>query len=158
MSTDSIKTVTIDDRVFVIRKFDAKTGLKMARFIIAKMAPLIPMLDKIDEIEKTDTEGIYDLVSTVIGNLDDKDIDYLVDRSLSVISENLPAGQARVLDDMGHYGVAGVEDDPILTLVLCYHAIAWGASAFFGGKNSNLIKKLLNKAGELQNQQTTTPT
>lgn len=158
MSNDNIKTVTIDEREFAIRKFDAKTGLKMARFVIAKMAPLIPMLDKIDELDEDDTEGIYELVSAVVGNLEDNDIDYLVDRSLSVISENLPAGQARVLDETGHYGVAGVEDDPILTLVLCYHAIAWGASAFFGGKNSTLLKNLMGKVGKQQNRQTTTPT
>lgn len=157
MSTDKIKTVTIDDREFCITKFDAKTGLKMARFVIEKMAPLIPMLDKIDEIDTEDTEGIYAIISSIVANLNDADIDYLVDHSLLVCSEKLPAGQARVLDETGHYGVTDVEDDPILTLVLCYHAIAWGASAFFGGKNSNLLKTLLSKVGKSQSRQTTTP-
>ena len=164
MATDSITTVTVNGRNFIIHKFTAKAGLKMARFVIAKLAPLIPLLDTGDEkdsaklseaekkaMEEKTSERIYEIVGVIADKLSDADIDYLVDHCLVMCSEKLPVGETPVLDETGNYGVEGVEDDPILTLTLCYHAIAWGASAFFGANNSALTK-IAQKIGKSQNQ------
>lgn len=169
MSTDNVKSVILNDREFLIRKFNAKAGLKMARFVLAKLAPLIPLLDNGNDTDdanlteeqkrakaEKDSERLYEIVGIITDKLSDDDIDYLVDHCLAVCSEKLAAGQASVLDETGNYGVAGVEDDPILTLMLCYHAIAWGASAFFGAKSSTL-NNLMSQLGKSQNQQTMMP-
>lgn len=151
MPTNIYNQVTIGDDVYSIKKFDAKTGLKLARLVISKAAPLIPMLDSLSGEEKsTNDDAIYAAVSAMLDTLNDKDIDALVDKCLRVCYLNLPAGLAPVIDASGNYGVEGVEYDMSLTLRLCFEAIKWGASDFFDGKNSAL-KRLFNQAGLSQN-------
>ena len=155
MPAEIFTTVTIGERTFAIEKFDAKAGLKLARFVIAKLAPLIPMLnvgtDENGQEKEMSDEQLYDVVGMITENLSDDDIDSLVDKCLRVCYEILPAGRAAVIDETGHYGVEGVEYDPVLALRLCFEAIKWGASAFFDGKNlaSRFAKK---EAGSQQNQ------
>ena len=155
MTAEIFTTVTINERTFAIKKFDAKAGLKMARFVIAKLAPLIPMLntgidEKGEEKEMSD-EQLYEVVGMITDKLSDDDIDSLVDKCLRVCYEVLPAGRAAVIDETGHYGVEGVEYNPVLALRLCFEAIKWGASAFFDGKNLPL-KFGKKEAGSQQSQ------
>ena len=147
MATNIWKTVTINDQEYVIRKFDAMTGLKLARLVIAKAAPIIPLLDigddQKDGVKKTaqeiaNDERIYTVVGEVLGTMSDADIDDLVKKCLSACFVDLPAGKQPIIDETGHYGVDDVEYDMALTIRLCYEAIKWGAADFFGGKNSPL--------------------
>ena len=147
MATNIWKTVTINDQEYVIRKFDAMTGLKLARLVIAKAAPIIPLLDigddQKDGEKKTaqkiaNDERIYTVVGEVLGTMSDADIDDLVKKCLSACFVDLPAGKQPIIDETGHYGVDDVEYDMALTIRLCYEAIKWGAADFFGGKNSPL--------------------
>ena len=146
MATNIWKNVTINDQEYVIRKFDAMTGLKLARLVIAKAAPIIPLLDIGDDQEggkKTaqdiaNDERIYTVVGEVLSTMSDADIDDLVKKCLSVCYVDFPAGKQAIIDETGHYGVDDVEYDMGLTIRLCYEAIKWGAADFFGGKDSPL--------------------
>lgn len=144
MATNIFNKVTINDQEYVIRKFDAMTGLKLARLVIAKAAPIIPLLDAGDAQNGEKTAGIarddriYTVFGEVLSAMTDADIDDLVKKCLSVCSVELPAGPQPIIDETGHYGVDDVEYDMGLTIRLCYEAIKWGAADFFGGKNSPL--------------------
>lgn len=155
MPTNLYTSVTIGETEYSIKRFDAKTGLKLARLVISKAAPIIPLLetitadtDKDKEKDKGDKKPeenakIYEAVGAVLETLSDEDLDNLVDKCLRVCYANLPAGMQPVIDETGNYGVDNVEYDMGLTLRLCFEAIKWGASDFFGGKNSlsGLFKK-----------------
>ena len=152
MPANLFTAVTIGEDTYLIKKFDAKTGLKLARLVISKAAPLIPLLDKIAGSPKQDDEQtkqnaavanmeddqLYEAVGAVLEKLEDDDLDALVDKCLRVCYADLPAGKQPVMDESGHYGVEGVEYDMALTLRLCYEAIRWGAADFFGGNLSFL--------------------
>ncbi len=167
MSADLYTNVTIDDRSFSIMKFDARTGLKMARLLMAKIAPLLPYIVGEDEAKKSDDkkpeeakavkaladsfnkkldkdgeQSLYATVGVLLEKLDDETIDYIIDKCLLHCSEILPAGNQPVLYANGIYGVEGVKESIPLTVRLCYEAIKWGASDFFDGKTSALIQKL----------------
>ena len=137
-----LKTVTIDDDTYVIRKFDARTGLKIARLLIAKATPILPLLDSSDDpkkaaskakkmLEKSSNEKLYEIIGKILETLDDADIDNLIDKCLRVVSKQLPAGLQPVIDAAGNYGIEGIEYDLKLTLRLVYEAVVWGASDFF---------------------------
>ncbi len=164
MPTNLYTDVQVGDNTYTIKRFDAKTGLKMARLVIAKAVPLIPLLDKItggNEAQKTpddktrqnapavntDDDQIYSAVGVLLDNLTDKDLDEIVDKCLRVCYVRLPAGLQPVIDETGNYGVEGIEYDMGLTLRLCFEAIKWGASDFFAGNNSlsSLFRKSTGK-------------
>ena len=146
MASDIYSKVTIKEREFVIKKFDAKTGLKLARLVMAKAQPLIPLLaakSKENGGEGITQQNTFQAVFAILGELKDEDIDALVDKCLRVCYVDLPAGRAPVIDEAGFYGVEGVEYDPILTMMLCFEAIKWGAADFFDENSSisSLFKK-----------------
>lgn len=163
MATNLYTDVQVGENTYTIKRFDAKTGLKMARLVIAKAAPLIPLLDKItggDQPESSgkktkqnapvvnaDDDQIYSAVGVLMDNLTDKDLDEIIDKCLRVCYVRLPAGLQAVIDETGNYGVEGIEYDMGLTLRLCFEAIKWGASDFFAGNNSlsSLFRKSTGK-------------
>lgn len=176
MSADLYTNVTIEDRNFSIMKFDARTGLKMARLLLSKIAPLLPYIKtdneggKADaekkeeaqavkalaaaftkEMDKENEESFYSAVALMLEKLDDDTIDYIIDKCLIHCYEVLPAGTQPVLYPSGIYGVDGVKESLTLTVRLCFEAIKWGASGFFGGKNSDLLQKL-KELGKQSNQ------
>ena len=142
MDNSSIfKTVVIDDETYVIRKFDARTGLKIARLLLAKATPLMPLLDETDTKKAAakakkmaSDDKIYEVIGKMMSELSDEDVDNLVDKCLRVVSKQMPAGLQPIIDATGHYGVEGIEYDLKLTLRLAYEAVVWGASDFFDGK------------------------
>ena len=146
-------TVEIEGKgTFRIKKFTAKEGLKMARLLIAKAAPLIPVLDGGDDNTGfMDDPAVFEAIGKVLESLDDKDLDMLTDRCLRVCSKLMPAGPQEVIDEYGNYGVEEVEYDFGLTLRLIVEAVKWGASDFFGEKGSGL-KSLMGRIGKQRNQ------
>lgn len=144
MAKDIYKKVKINDREYVIKKFDAMTGLKIGRLVIAKAAPLIPLLDigngKNTETKEENEERIYNAVGGILATMTDEDVEDLVKKCLGVCYIDLPAGLQPIIDETGHYGVDDVEYDMGLTIRLCVEAIKWGASDFFDGKGSALMQ------------------
>lgn len=147
MDSNILKSVTINDEVYVIKKFDAKTGLKIARLVVAKAAPILPLLEadakKAEDAQKQadailegkNKDQVYEMVGRILSSLTDEDLDSLIDKCLRVCSKQLPAGPQPVIDAMGNYGVPDVEYDLPLTIRLVFEAISWGAADFFGGKS-----------------------
>lgn len=143
MATNIFNRVTIDDREFIIQKFDAKTGLKLARLVMANAQPLIPLLADESSRGGVTEDKTFRAVFAILGGLKDEDIDALIDKCLRVCYVDLPAGKQPVIDETGNYGVDDVEYDPVLTIRLCYEAIKWGAADFFDGNSS--ISKLFQR-------------
>lgn len=162
MSDKFYTNVKIDEKVYSIKKFTAKEGLMVARLLMAKVLALIPVLDipapkKNDDIAPQLAEGgegntvaiveqeaadskssdaLYTAIAQVLENLTESDMTDLIDKCLRVCYVQLPAGLQPIIDATGHYGVPDVEYDLPLTLRLCFEAIKWGASDFFGDKSS----------------------
>ena len=147
MPTNIFTNIEIDGVTYSIQKFTAKAGLKMARLVLSKMAPILPLLDQ----EASTEDKLFSALSEILDSMSDADIDDLVDKCLRVCYVNLPAGLQPIIDETGHYGVEDVEYDMVLTLRLCFEAIKWGASDFFGEKGSAL-KSLMAQLGSSQNQ------
>lgn len=147
MPTNIFTNIEIDGVTYSIKKFTAKAGLKMARLVLSKMAPILPLLDQ----EASSEDKLFSALSEILDSMSDADIDDLVNKCLRVCYVNLPAGLQPIIDETGHYGVEDVEYDMVLTLRLCFEAIKWGASDFFGEKGSAL-KSLMAQLGSSQNQ------
>lgn len=145
MADELFKTVDIDGESFVVKKFTAKDGLKMARLILSKAAPIIPYLDG-SEPEEGDDKAVLALLN-VLNTISDADVDDIVNKCLKVCYKPLPAGLQAVIDEAGNYGVDGIEYDMLKTIALCVQAIKWGASDFFGEKGSALIATGLSQIG-----------
>ena len=137
MAKELYTKVTIGDRTFSIKKFDAMTGLQVARLVISKAAPIIPALDG-----NFDAGSLYKLIGEVTAALTDEDIKLLASKCLSVCYEVLPAGLAQVVDEHGNYGVDDIEYDMVLVLRLCFESIKWGAADFFTGNGFSSIPEM----------------
>lgn len=142
MPTEIFNRVTINDRAFAIQKFTAKDGLKIARIVMSKAAPLSAIFAK-NEGDEIDEHNMFAAVGAIMDALTDEDIDSLVNKCLSVCYEDLPAGLQVVIDKQGNFCVDDIEYDMQLTIRLCYEAIKWGAADFFDGNSwlSNLFQK-----------------
>ena len=135
---ERFKTVTIGEREYVIEKFDAMTGLKLGRFLLAKLLPLLPML--MSEGEPVNDQLLYEVIGEVLASIEENEIESIVRHCLRAVSVNLPAGRQRVMDEFGHYGVDGVERDIKLVIALCAQALMFGAADFFSeGAPWNLV-------------------
>lgn len=155
------KNIEIEGRKFVVKKYTAMDGLKVAKLILAKVIPIfqdfVPLVTKISSRKPTvalnkdgadgtakDSSAASEMLSEVVGNISldtiasaiekvsGEDFDYIVTKSLQNISEVLPAGEAPVYSN-GTYGVEGVEYDPILVLRLTCEAVMWSCGDFFDG-------------------------
>ena len=137
---DIYTTVKINDREFSIRKFDARTGLKIARLLFAKAAPLLPALQN----DGDDGDVIsYEMIGKILDAVSDEELDMLTNHCLKVCSERLPAGLQPVMDANGFYGVEDIEYNLPLTLKLIFEAVKWGAADFFG-ENGFSLSQLTN--------------
>lgn len=143
MPTEIYNRVTIDEQDYLIKKMTAKEGLKIARMILAKAAPLIKYLDR-DASDGKINDSMFDVVGRALESFSDEDVDVLIDRCLRVCYLSTPAGQQPVMDEYGNYGVVDIEYDMGLIMKLCFEAIKWGASDFFEESSSisNLFRKL----------------
>lgn len=122
---DIYKKVEVNGKDYVITKFDARTGIKLARLILSKASGILMSNgESEDELTK--------MLVSVIGNLSDDDIDSILDKCLKVCSLSLPAGNQPVMDKNGNYGVKELEYDIVSSLKLCIEAIKWGCMGFFG--------------------------
>lgn len=144
MPTNLYTKVTVNDTEYTIKKFTARTGMQLARLIMAKLAPIIPLLDtnKKTAEEIADDGKLYATIGELLSTMTDADVDDLMQKCLSVCYVNLPAGLQPVMDETGNYGVDGLEYDLGTTLRLMVEAIKWGASDFFGENLSALLRSM----------------
>lgn len=143
------KMVEINGEMYRIEKFTARVGLKLARLLLAKIAPIIPLLgneEGEEEPAEADDNKLYAAVAAALESLNDRDVDYLLNTCLRAVSKMLPAGPTAIIDANGFYGIPEVEYDLGLTIRLIVEAIKWGAGDFFGEKGLSL--KTLFQAGK----------
>lgn len=152
MARELLKTVTIDGDEYVIQRFDAMTGLCIARLVLAKAAPVIAIIGE----DGDTTDQVIHAIGVLGDSISDDDLNKLVTKCLRYCYKRLPTGNQPVIDADGHYGVEDVQYDMILMLQLCFEAIKFGASDFFGEKGSALKDKMLSLFNQ-SNPSTTTP-
>ena len=133
--------VTIDEGVYSIRKFDALTGLHIARLLLSKVAPLLPLL-------RGGASGAdWASLGKLFAELTDEELTGLARKCLRHCSAMLPAGPQPLMDERGEYGIEGLEYDLSLVARLCYEAIKWGATDFFGAAPSALSRIATSLSG-----------
>lgn len=157
------KNIEIEGRKFVVKKYTAMDGLKVAKLLLAKVIPIfqdfMPLVKKMagsmktplksdksmPKATETDAGVESDIIAEVIDNfsldtiasalekINSEDFDYIVSKSLQSITEVLPAGEAPVMYSNGTFGVENIEYDPILVLRLTCEAVMWSCGDFFDG-------------------------
>jgi len=134
MKNERLKTVLIGEDTYVIEKFDARSGLKVARLLASKLASVLPLLAKTAEEDggEGDENKGFAAAMAALNAISDADIDAILDKCLVVCSKSFPAGPERVLHADGTYGVPEVQYDIMLAVKLCIEAVKWGVSGFFG--------------------------
>ena len=126
------KIITIQDRQFKIKAFDAFTGSYIAFTLFEKMMPM-GMEDKV--MATLQAEGKSpDLVMPQNRALMTKGEFFAFQRDcLSVVSEVLKGRDAPVLNANGSWGVPDMENNTMLVLLLTINALAFNVSDFFTG-------------------------
>ena len=147
------KIITIGKRKFKIEKFDALTGSYIVFTLLEKVAPLFFASE---EEKKTDTkkkkvseekDGNFKKViaNLLIGRtlLTREEFMRLQKDCLSVVSEVLPAGPRPIIGANNEWGVADIERNAQLAIVLTIHALAFNVADFFGGQGLQELKASL---------------
>lgn len=152
------KSIDVEGRKFLVTKYTAMDGLKIAKLLIAKLLPafqdFLPALKQVKG-SKTNTEDVLsglidnlslETISNALDKVSEADFDYIVKKSLQCISEQLPGGNAPVIDGNGNYGILDIEYDPLLVMRLTYEAVMWGCSNFFDGDRLASVMKPLSSS------------
>lgn len=137
------KDVTINERTFRIKKFDARTGAFMLLKITGMIAPLLKGVD-LNKFTTITSPGDIDLsglnltsilseLGNLLCNLSEEDFTYIQDKCLKLCSEALPAGLTPVLAANGAFGVLNLEEDTMTVLALTVHTIMFNVQGFFSG-------------------------
>ena len=130
---ENIKTVEIGGTQYRIKKFDAKTAIKVAKMLLAKILPILDSdVDVLQDVSLNRlTEFSFVDFGAALDRFQDNDVDKLIDTALKNCFKPFPAGDAPVINDNGSFGVPEVEYSPVLTLRLTYEAVRFGISGFF---------------------------
>jgi len=142
-STEINKYIDIEGRTFCISKYPANDGIKTARLAIAKLLPAFEDFispEKFAQLTSGETseDEIWELlnvanITRALELVSDDDIDTIFNRALLNCYERLPAGNARVKNANGTYGVEGVEYDYVLAIRLVAESLIWSIGSFFVG-------------------------
>jgi hypothetical protein len=158
MARTITKTIQVEERTFVVRKYPAIDGLKIAKVLIAKILPVFQtFMPLVAESQKGGVSaeavlmnlGDYlslDSIAETLDKVSPTDFDYIMQKSLQSAYEMLPAGEAKVLNADGTYGVLDVEHDPLIVLRLVCEVVMWGIGDFFDGKRLASIMSPLSSS------------
>ena len=135
MAKDIYKTIEIEGEVYSLCKFDAMTGLQIARLLLAKGAPLVAALSK-------EENNPYEALGILLSAFTDDELESLVRKCLRCCYKMMPAGPQQIMDERGYYGMEGIEYDAPLITKLCVEAVKWGATDFFGERALGLFRQL----------------
>ena len=138
MKRETKKIVEIQGRKFEIRSFDAFTGSYIAFTLMEKMLPM-GMEAKVMNAVKAD--GGDAAVSMPSRALMSKGEFIAFQRDvLSVVGEVLPARTAPLFNENGSWGVADIEDNAMLVILLTIHALVFNVAGFFTGDGLKELK------------------
>lgn len=147
---ENYKDVSIGERTFRIRKFDARTGSFMLVKIIGIIAPLFKNVDtkKLSEAKEAsemnlDAFNISGIMSG-LGELSEKDFEYIQTKCLQRCGEVLNSGVTSVLNEDGTFGAIGLEEDTMTVIALTAHTLMFNVQGFFQGSPlSSIMDSLL---------------
>lgn len=122
---ETSKRVKVQGREFEIRAFDALTGSYIAYTILQKVLPA-GMESQVQEMADMPDMPKGRTVMTK------KEFLGLQKDVLSVVYEVLPARTAPILNRNGSWGVADIENNTLLVLILTIQALAFNIGGFFG--------------------------
>lgn len=122
---ETSKRVKVQGREFEIRAFDALTGSYIAYTILQKVLPA-GMESQVQEMADMPDMPKDRTVMTK------KEFLGLQKDVLSVVYEVLPARTAPILNRNGSWGVADIENNTLLVLILTIQALAFNIGSFFG--------------------------
>lgn len=117
---ETSKVVELSGRKFKIEKFDALTGSYIAFILMQKFLPM-GMEEKAGMSNMPDGRKLMSKEEFVGLQKD----------CLGVVSEVLPARSAPIMNENGTWGVADIERDTKLVMLLTIHALTFNISGFF---------------------------
>jgi hypothetical protein len=139
MKRETRKIVEIQGRKFEIRSFDAFTGSYIAFTLMEKMLPM-GMEAKVMNTLRAEGKDV-DALPTPNRALMSKGEFIAFQRDvLSVVGEVLPGRTAPLFNDNGSWGVADIEDNAMLVIMLTIHALVFNIAGFFGGDGLQELK------------------
>lgn len=145
------KIVEIEERRFIIRKYNCFTGFKVSLIMTSKILPAIQSILPViagaikagngSEITQEDygnmllstLQDSFSLteISKALDMITSDDLDFVMRSALMNSYEDLGANRAPVLRSDGTYGVEGIEYDMLMALRLVCESIAFNIGDFF---------------------------
>lgn len=138
MAEELYTTVVLNDEEYRFKKFTAISGLQIARLVLSKFAPIVPLIGNKGDVGM---EEMLTVVGGAIESVTDEDIEQLTKKCLRVCAKKMKTGWVDCIDGNGNYAIEGLEHDLITTILLIVEAIKWGAGDFFGEKASGLLQQ-----------------
>ena len=138
MKRETKKIVEIQGRKFEIRSFDAFTGSYIAFTLMEKMLPMGMEAKVMNAVKADGGDAAVSLPSRALMSKGDfiafqRDV-------LSVVGEVLPARTAPIFNENGSWGVADIEDNAMLVILLTIHALVFNIAGFFTGDGLKELK------------------
>lgn len=138
MKRETKKIVEIQGRKFEIRSFDAFTGSYIAFTLMEKMLPMGMEAKVINAVKADGGDAAVSLPSRALMSKGEfitfqRDV-------LSVVGEVLPARTAPIFNENGSWGVADIEDNAMLVIMLTIHALVFNIAGFFTGDGLKELK------------------
>lgn len=138
MKRETKKIVEIQGRKFEIRSFDAFTGSYIAFTLMQKMLPMGIEAKVMNAVKSDGGDAAVSLPSRALMSKGD----FIVFQRdvLSVVGEVLPARTAPLFNENGSWGVADIEDNAMLVIMLTIHALVFNIAGFFTGDGLKELK------------------
>nr|DAS01926.1 MAG TPA: tail assembly chaperone protein [Caudoviricetes sp.] len=138
MKRETKKIVEIQGRKFEIRSFDAFTGSYIAFTLMEKMLPMGMEAKVMNAVKADGGDASVSLPSRALMSKGEfiafqRDV-------LSVVGEVLPARTAPLFNENGSWGVADIEDNAMLVIMLTIHALVFNIAGFFTGDGLKELK------------------
>lgn len=138
MKRTTKKIVEIQGRKFEIRSFDAFTGSYIAFTLMEKMLPMGMEAKVMNAVKADGGDAAVSLPSRALMSKGEfiafqRDV-------LSVVGEVLPARTAPLFNENGSWGVADIEDNAMLVIMLTIHALVFNIAGFFTGDGLKELK------------------
>ncbi|MCB2297798.1 phage tail assembly chaperone [Clostridium tagluense] len=131
------KTIDIDERKFVLCKFNAKSG----SYILFKLASILtPLFNNLKDTSDIDDINLTELASSLF-SLSEEDFRYIQDNCLKSVKEILPGATTQVLNEFGVWGAEDIEFDTQLVLNLTIKSLVFNVTPFFTGSLLSSLSK-----------------
>lgn len=140
----TFKDIEVNGRTFRLNNINARTGTFMLFKLMKIIAPMFKNIktDSLKDIDISDL-NLSELASSLF-DLPENEFRYIQDNCLQVVGELLPAGEQKVLNKDGSWGVLNIEFDTGLVMNLTIQSLIFNVTGFFNGSPLSSILKGLN--------------